>query len=1300
MNASRDFLVGTGEMAELIRSTDWSATPLGSPETWPQSLRSAVSILLPSKAQITLFWGPDLVTLYNDNYRPVLGKKHPRALGLPVRDVWIEIWETGLRDLFEGVMRTGDAFWAKDRLFFLERHGYAEETFFDVSYDPVRDESGSVGGVFCIVSETTGRVLGERRLRALRDLAARNANARSLDEACSLSITAMGENAHDLTFVLLYLAGPDEGPPGFQCSTQGAATLGEPSRWPLAEAMRTNEILVVALDESFGDLPKGAWQRRPAQAAVVPVAASGASARAGALVVGLNPFRPFDDEYRGFLELLSRQVAGALGSAQAYEHERKRAEALAALDHAKTTFFSNVSHEFRTPLTLLLGPIRDLVERSSGITPDERAMLGVAQRNGQRMLKLVNTLLDFSRIEAGRSQASYEPTELATFTTDLASSFRSAVEKAGLRLVVDCPPLPEPAFVDRDMWEKIVLNLLSNALKFTFEGEIVVELRQIESTIELSVRDTGTGIPPREMPHLFERFWRIEGARSRTHEGTGIGLALVQELARLHGGAVRADSVEGKGSDFRVTFPAGKAHLPEERIGSPSTPIPKATGADPYVEEALRWLPDAEPTAAELEPALPRAGGTARRRRIVLADDNADMRDYVRRLLSPLYEVRAVSNGTLALEAVHANPTDLVLADVMMPELDGLALARSLRADAKTAGIPIVLLSARAGEESRIEGLEAGADEYLYKPFSARELLARIESRLELAQLQSRLEQDRERSLREEALTLSALNRVGKAVAGELDLDLIMQTVTDAATQLSGAEFGAYFHNVTNEAGDSYLLYTLSGAPREAFAKFGTPRNTAIFAPTFAGQGVVRLDDVTLDPRYGKNVPHQGMPKGHLPVKSYLAVPVTSRSGRVMGGLFFGHSRPGVFSERSEVLVTGIASQTAVAVENAELHKQREQLIDKLRDADRRKDEFLATLSHELRNPLAPLRNSLHLLLMSGSGGEPTEPLREMMERQVNHLVRLVDDLLEMSRISRGAFELRNEPVELAAIVKNAVETSEPLLTGAHHELSVTLPQESIWLDGDPVRLAQILSNLLNNAAKYTEPGGEIQIEATRNEGMVQVVVRDNGIGISPATLERIFDMFSRGDRSNTRSQTGLGIGLALARRLAEMHGGTLDARSAGPGAGSEFRVRLPISAHAPQKGEVESRSQSKVSQAKRILVVDDNHDAAETLGALLGFLGADVRLAPDGPKALGVFAEYDPTLVFLDIGMPGMDGYEVANRIRKSFPERHPVLVALTGWGQAEDRRRAREAGFDHHLVKPAELAALQTLLALRAPD
>ena len=352
----------------------------------------------------------------------------------------------------------------------------------------------------------------------------------------------------------------------------------------------------------------------------------------------------------------------------------------------------------------------------------------------------------------------------------------------------------------------------------------------------------------------------------------------------------------------------------------------------------------------------------------------------------------------------------------------------------------------------------------------------------------------------------------------------------NAATKVSGAEYGAFFYNVKDETGESYLLYTLSGAPRDAFAGFGLPRNTAVFGPTFAGEGVVRLDDVTRDSRYGRNPPHQGMPKGHPPVRSYLAAPVVSRSGEVIGGLFFGHPRAGVFTERAERLVSGIAAQAAVAIDNARLYEKSLRLVEQLTEADRRKDEFLATLSHELRNPLAPLRNALQLLDLTRASGEDARPLHEMMQRQVSHLVRLTDDLLEMSRVTRGTFELRRERVELAAVVRNALETSEPLIRAAGHELSVWLPPVPLWVDGDPVRLAQILANLLNNAARYTEKGGRIAVSARQEADAAVVSVRDNGAGIAADQLERMFDMFSRGAHSS-----GLGIGLALARRLAEM---------------------------------------------------------------------------------------------------------------------------------------------------------------------
>jgi signal transduction histidine kinase len=417
-------------------------------------------------------------------------------------------------------------------------------------------------------------------------------------------------------------------------------------------------------------------------------------------------------------------------------------EKLAELDHAKTAFFSNVSHEFRTPLTLMLGPLEETLARTDGPTPADRNALVVVHRNALRLLRLVNTLLDFARIEAGRIQALYEPTDLALLTAELASNFHSAIERAGLTLTVDCPPLPQPVYVDRDMWEKIVLNLLSNAFKFTFEGGITVRLALHDRMAELSIADTGTGIESHELPRLFERFRRIRGAKGRTFEGSGIGLALVAELVKLHAGRVSAESTFGSGSTFTVRLPLGKDHLPPDRIGTGRTLAPTAMGAAPFVEEALRWLPDeaARPTPALDEatpghPPRPRntQAQTPSRPRVLLADDNADMRRYLARLLEGAYTVEAVADGNAALAAALADPPDLVLSDVMMPGLDGFALLHAMRNEPGTTAVPFILLSGRAGEESRVEGMEAGADDYLTKPFGARELLARVKAHLELA---------------------------------------------------------------------------------------------------------------------------------------------------------------------------------------------------------------------------------------------------------------------------------------------------------------------------------------------------------------------------------------------------------------------------------------------------------------------------------------------------------------------------------------------------------------------------------------
>jgi signal transduction histidine kinase/DNA-binding response OmpR family regulator/GAF domain-containing protein len=763
------FFSGGGEMGERIRSFDWWNTPLGPIERWPESLKTAVRICIGSRNPIVMWWGRSvLLQFYNDAYISFLGsKKHPAFLGRSGRECWSEIWET-IAPMLELVFTTGDATWSEDLLLVLNRNLPREEGYFTFSYSPLWDDAGNIAGIFCACNETTGRVIGDRRLRTLRDLGRTVATAKTPEDACQLTARTLASNVADIPFSLLYLL-DDDGQSARRVAMSGFAgeseaaplridsTSTESSAWPIRKVLDGGTAeLVTDLEKRFGPLPGGLWPESAETAVVVPIASPGQPNPAGVLVAGLSPRRIIDADYHSFVDLIAGHLSTAIANARAYEQERKRAEALAEIDRAKTVFFSNVSHEFRTPLTLMLGPLEDLLAPSrTDLSAAAKEQLAMVSRNGARLLRLVNTLLDFARIEAGRVQADYEPTKLGAFTAELASAFRSATERAGLQLIVNCPST-ETVYVDRDMWEKIVLNLVSNAFKFTFEGAISVTLERVENAVELRVGDTGVGIPAEEMPHLFDRFHRITNTRSRTNEGSGIGLALVQELVKLHGGSVRAESVPGQGSTFIVSVPLGTDHLPE-RIGATARNVSStAIGVSPFVEEALRWLPDADkahnqeplPSGFELLPSAnpsssPQTGNG--RARVLIADDNADMRQYLVRLLQEHYEVRAVVDGQAALQAIREQAPDLVLSDVMMPQLEGFGLVQALRADPALKTIPVILLSARAGEESRLDGLGAGADDYLIKPFSARELLARVHAHVNL----SRVRHESEKAIRD-----------------------------------------------------------------------------------------------------------------------------------------------------------------------------------------------------------------------------------------------------------------------------------------------------------------------------------------------------------------------------------------------------------------------------------------------------------------------------------------------------------------------------------------------------------------------
>ncbi|GHH66913.1 hypothetical protein GCM10017673_13220 [Streptosporangium violaceochromogenes] len=716
-----------GEMGERIRAYDWRATPLGPIGRWPAPLRSAVDIALSSRAQIVLFWGSEYIALYNDAYTPTIGAKHPAALGRPAVENWAETWEV-LGPLLDRVRTTGEPFWAQDHPFLLRRHGFLEQTYFDVSYAPVHLADGTVGGVLCLVSETTGRVLGERRMRTLSLVGAATSGMSTRRKVASATVAALAEARDDVPFSLLYLLG-DGGDLLLATPRDGA-----PERLDAGDPAVSGSVTPVS-GERFGT---------PGPAIAVPVT-SGARTQ-GLLVCGLNPLLPPGGPYQEFFEVLAGSVSRALSAAETHERERREARTLAELDSVKTAFFATVSHELRTPLTLILGPLEELLHDSS-IGPDRHTVVRTAHRNALRLLELVNDVLDLTGIDAGRPRAHYQPTDLAAQTRELAGVFRSSMEGAGLTLRVEEEALPEPVHLDRRMWEKIVFNLLSNALKHTFTGGITVGVRPGGGHAVVTVSDTGVGIPEREIPRLFERFHRIPGAPSRGGQGTGIGLALVRELVTLHGGRVEADSLPGAGTTFTVTLPYGSAHLPPDQVGE------AATLYEPESDPAASWpprpfhsprppRPPEDPpgdTGGETPEGAPPTSpaGDAPAGRILVADDNADLREYLVRLLSPHWPTTAVADGEAALASATRRPPDLIIADVMMPGMDGLELVRRLRAGTATRSVPIMLLSARAGKEESLAGLIAGADEYLVKPFSARELLTRVRGVLRLAAVRS-----------------------------------------------------------------------------------------------------------------------------------------------------------------------------------------------------------------------------------------------------------------------------------------------------------------------------------------------------------------------------------------------------------------------------------------------------------------------------------------------------------------------------------------------------------------------------------
>ena len=1056
---------------------------------------------------------------------------------------------------------------------------------------------------------------------------------------------------------------------------------------------------------------------------------------------------------QGRLHRANRQHAEALQAAHRVNDQLQNANDNLArldaknreLDAFRNQYLLKVSHELCTPLALILGPVGKWL-KVGDIGDEQRQDLEVVDRNARLLYRHVSDLLDIARIDAGRLQIRYAQIDLAGLTRFIASHFEALARARGIRYLREIPDALS-AQADAEKYQRILLNLLSNAFKFTPDGgEVALGLGAEGDRVFLRVRDNGPSIPEPLREAIFERFRQEENGFERHHGGTGLGLAIVKEFTELHGGRV-AVADDGGGALFTVELPMAAAEgseisavcvIPDEEL-------------DQEILDELR----AQPTHA----AVRRHEVADDAPLVLVAENNPDMKAFLVWALDGHYRVITAEDGQEGLSKALQLRPDLIVCDVTMPRMSGEQMVEELRQRPETANVPIVMLTTMADDALRQKLLREQVQDYLQKPFPVEELLARVHKLV--------IERERERErVRFDALVESSPNgivlvdREGKIANVNSALErmfgyrrdeLLGQSVDCLVPERFRERHADYRHGFVahpeaRTMGAGRDLYGLHRDGREFSVEIGLTPLEADQRPmvlaTIAditvrrnAEAVLRESEATL--RHAQAISHMGswrldiatskmiwseetyrifgLPQGAAvdldallsrvhpddqePFKAAWKATLAGMSYNIEHRIVVGTEEKWV-CERAEVIMNA-AGQPSIAYGAVQDITARKLMEQCLQEATRRKDEFLALLAHELRNPLAPIRNAVEIMRAIGFKEPRLDWARDIIDRQVTHMTRLVDDLLEVSRITRGKVALIVKTLNLSDVVNQAVELSRPLIDSRKHTLAVQLPSLPIWTRGDLTRLTQVVANLLDNAAKYTPKGGHIALKLTSQEGEAVISVADTGQGIAPDLLPHLFEPFTQGERSLDRTQGGLGLGLTLVKNLVDLHGGRVEAYSPGVGYGAEFRVRLPCRAEgeegdSPAKATVESAPLA----GDRVLLVDNNPDVVNSLAFLFKLKGYAVATAADGPAALRQAQAFDPQVIVLDIGLPGMDGYEVCRQLRAQRPEQGPLIVALTGYGEKKDIERAKGAGFDHHLVKPADPEKLFALIDAGPPS